>query len=180
MDPVNYDYSDPYNLLYNPPASYFTSGAAVEPYDNHAQSLPSNPSATLGSTSSTIIPPSSSGILDPHHARTDFTAATAATHSLNPSLHSMGRKRVRPPELAQDERRKRRKLDTGDKHVVDQQVGARQAVPRSLTVTNNAQADAVDARPVPSLVRPQGMSKGEYLMMLHAALAVEGDAPELD
>ena len=103
MDPVDSDLSDPYNLLYNPPASSFTSGAADGLYENDAQSLPFNPSTTLGSTSSTFIPPSSSGIFDPHHARADFTTATATAQSFNPSLLDTGQKRVRPLAPAQEE-----------------------------------------------------------------------------
>ena len=92
MDLVDSDLSNPYNLLYNPPASSFTSGTADGLYANDAQSLPFNPSATLGSTSSTFIPPSSSGIFDPHHTRADFTTATAVAESFNPSLLNTGRK----------------------------------------------------------------------------------------
>lgn len=177
MNPVNSDPSDPYNLIYNPPASSFTSGVAEGLYENDMQSFPFNPSATLGSTSSTFIPPSSSSIFDLHHARTDFTAATAAAQSSNPSLLSTSRKRGRPPVPAQDERRKHRKLETRDKRIVDQQVGAHQAVHRSITVTNNAQAVEVDASPVPIFDRPQGMPRGEYVKLLRAAIAAECDAP---
>jgi hypothetical protein len=188
------DLSDPSNLFAVPPASFFTSGAATRLYESDAQSLPFGSFTTLGSTSSTFIPPSNPGIFDPHHAGTDFTTLTTAAPSLNSNLPSVGQKRVLPPVPAQEKQGKRRKLETLDKRLIDQQAGARQVDLSSVTIANNTQAAEVNASnrnpstslsaasqgptiairpptPAPSFDRPHGMSNGEYLKLLHAKLA---------
>ena len=156
MDPRNFDIDDFSDAFSLPSTGLITSGAAARHYKNDAQSLPFSLSATLGPT---YIPPPSSDTFDPHHSRTDFTAATAAGQSFNPSLLSTGQKRVPPPVPDQDKRSKRRKLKRHDERGVDQQVGARQGDYRSTAIH------------VPPLDLPQGMSKGEYVKLLSAKIA---------
>jgi len=156
MDPRNFDTYDPSDLVPLPSSSFIASGAAAGRYRNDAQSLRFSPSATLGPT---YIPPSNSGIFNPHYARTDFTAATAEGQSFNPGLLSTGQKPVASLVPDQVKRYKRRKLETHDTREVDQQAGARQVDHRSK------------ATHVPPLDLPQGMSKGEYLKLLYATIA---------
>jgi hypothetical protein len=199
FDPSNL--SDPSNLFAVPPASFFTSGTAMRLYESDAQSLPFGSFTTLGSTSSTFIPPSNLGIFNPHHAGTDFTMLTTVAPSLNSNLPSVGQKRVLPPVPAQERQSKCQKLKTLDKHLIDQQAGAFQVDLSSVTITNNTQAAEVNSSnrnpltslsaasqgltiairpptPVPSFDCPHGMSNSEYLKLLHtklvAASALDG------
>jgi len=156
MDPRNFDTYNPSNLVPLPSSSFIASGAAAGCYRNNAQSLHFSPSATLGPT---YIPPSNSGIFNPHYARTNFTAATAEGQSFNPSLLSTGQKPVTSLVPDQVKQYKCWKLETHDTQEVDQQAGAHQ-VDHCSKATH-----------VPPLDLPQGMSKNEYLKLLYATIA---------
>jgi hypothetical protein len=199
MGPSNFKPSDPSDLFSIPPPGFFASGAATRLYESDAQSLPFSPFATLGSTSSTFIPPSNQGIFDPYHARSDFTTPAAAAQSSNSNLPSTSQKRAFPPVPAQDEGRKRQKLEMHDNHPVGQQVGAPQVDHRSVAITNSVQATEVNTSNrhlstclpganqgptnattppilVPSFDCPHGMSCDDYIKLLHAKIAAESDA----
>jgi hypothetical protein len=185
MGPSNFEPSNPSNLFFIPPPGFFASGAATRLYENDAQSLPFSLFATLGSTSSTFIPPSNQGIFDPYHARSDFTTPTAAAQSSNSNLPSTSQKQALPLVPAQDEGRKCQKLKTCDNHPVGQQVGAPQVDHCSVAITNSVQATEVNTSNrnlsmhlpganqgptnattppilVPSFDCPHGMSHGNY------------------
>ena len=138
-----------------PSSSFAAAGAVAKPYTSNALGFPFNPSATT----SHFIPPPSGGVFDPLHARSDFTTATAAGQSFNPGPLSTGPAHVLPPVSDQDRRRKIRKAETRDNGVVRLHVGTRQVDQRSTAIN------------VPSLDRPQGMSKDEHAALLRARLA---------
>jgi hypothetical protein len=193
FDPSNL--SDPSSLFAVPPASFLASGAATRLYENNAQSLPFGLFTTLASTSSMFIPLSNPGIFDPHHAGTDYITFTTAAPGLNSNLPSVGQKRVLPTVPAQDKPSKRWKLETCDKCLIDQQVGAHQVNLSSMAINNSTQATEVNAgnrnpltslstasqgptiairppTPVPSFDHPYGMSNGDYLKLLHMKIMV--------
>jgi len=152
MDPRTFapaDLSDPFSL---PPSGFPAPGTAARLYESDAQSLPFNPYATLGSTSSTFIHPSSGGMIGPHHAGTDWA-----------------QKRKYPPPPVQEERFKCRKLEGRFKRVVDQQVGY-QGPTTAIGPTV----------PLALFDRPPGMSREDYVKMLQNRIAAESGAPALD
>jgi len=91
---------DPSQLPSIPPDGIFTPSEGMGLYESNAQSLPFNSFAALESDPLSFMPP---------------------------FQHFPSQKQVSLLLPAQDERLKRRKLETGDKHLVSQQVGARQA-----------------------------------------------------
>ena len=159
MDAGDFGTTDTSGLTFLPPSSFITAGAVTRPYTSDAQGFPFNPSATPASTSSHYNAPPSGGMFDPRHARSDFTTDTAAGQGFNPGPLSTGPAQVPPPVSDQDRRRKGRKAETHDKRVVRVQVGTRQVDHRSTGIH------------VPSLDRPQGMSKEEHAELLRARLA---------
>jgi len=158
--------TDTTGLMLLPSSSFITPGAIVRPYTSDTQGFPFNPSATLGSTSSHFIPPPSGGIFDPHHARSDFTTAMAPGQGFNPGPLKTGLAQVPPPVSDQDKRRKIRKAQTHDTRVVRLPVGTRQEDHRSTAIH------------VPSLDRPQGMSKDEHVKLLRARHAQYDTTPQ--
>jgi len=179
MGAMNFDPSHPTDLFSVPSASVFAPGAAASLYENDAQNFRFSPFATLGPTTSAYIPPSNGGLFDPYHTRTDYTTATATAQTLNSSLPSAGQKRVVPPVPAQDKRIKRRKLDTGDKHL---EVNARNGNPSiSLPAANQGPTNAIiPPLAVPSFDCPNGMSRETFVRLLREKLAAEVGASALD
>jgi len=157
---------DPSQLPSIPPDGIFTPSEGMGLYESNAQSIPFNSFAALESNPLSFFPPS--------------------------FQHFPSQKRVSPSLPAQDERLKRRKLETGDNHLVSQQVGARQADHRTVAVTGNVQTTELNLPaanqgpanasiyPIPSSSshRPQGISDSEYIRLLQAKIA-EGDVQSL-
>ena len=160
MDETNFDTIDTPGLALLPPSDFITAGAVAvaRRYTSEAQGFPFNPPTTLGTTSSHYIPPPSDDIFNPHHPKTDFTTATTAGQGFNPVLPDTGEARAPP--------RRYRKVETHDKRIIRQQSGTRQVDHRST---------AID---VPSLDRPQGMSKDEHVKLLRARLAEYDTMPQ--
>ena len=78
--PMGPRHLNPFNTSYLYPClpdSVWDSSGAAGFYENHAQNFPFNLPTTLGSTTTTFIPPSSMGMFNPHQARANFTTATA-------------------------------------------------------------------------------------------------------
>jgi len=156
---------DPSQLPSIPPDGIFTPSEGMGLYESNAQSLPFNSFAALESNPLSFMPP---------------------------FQHYPSQKRVSPSLPAQDERLKCQKLETGDKHLVSQQVGARQADHHTVAVAGNVQTTELNLPaanqapanasiyPIPSssLHHPQGISDSEYIRLLQAKIA-ESDVPSL-
>jgi hypothetical protein len=152
----------PLYLFPTTPESAFASGAAPRLYEHEPQNRPFSPLATLGSTSA-FVPPSDEGIFNPARAATDFTAFS--------DFLSTTEKQAVPLVPARGERPKRRKYD---EHLADQQDSSIGLPPVNTGLTNAIVAPIT----VPSFDRPKGMSRGEYVRLLHAKIAVESELGE--
>lgn len=154
--PRHFDPSDPSFIF--PISSESVFDAAANLYENDVQDLMFSPLAPLESTS-TFIPPSNMAMFNPHHARTDFAAATAMVQGSTSNLPRMSHKRGPAPAPAHDERGKRRKFN-----------GLTSGLPAANQGPTNA---IIPPIPIPSFDRPERMSKDEYVKLLQAKLAAE-------
>ena len=105
--------------LFLPPSDFLTSGKAVKLYRDDALSLPFYLSATMGSTPSTFIPLSNSGIFSLPEAGTNFNVATATAMAQSINSHLVNRKQKQNTQ-ADSEPPRCQKPEACDKCMVDQ------------------------------------------------------------
>jgi len=163
MGPRHFEPFDLHNPSYLLPThldGMYAAGSATRPSANDAQSF----------DFSTLVPPPSMGLFDPHHAGVDFTTATATARNITTS-NAMSRKRGHPPVPSVEEQNKCRK---SGQHLVDRQLGDQAVDLRSVAVTSNASVPVAGQGltnitmhpiPIPLFDRPEGMSRDEYACM---------------
>jgi hypothetical protein len=141
--------------------SIFDPDTVAGLYEDDAQNRPFSSLATLGSTSSALIPPSNANMFGSQYSRPNFASG----------LPTMAQKRVLLPSPAHDERSKRRKVDEYPVGVIAGSRGPSTGLQPSHQRSTNAVLPSI---PVSSFDRPESMSRDDYVKLLHAKLAAEG------